>query len=232
MAKMLMLRLEGVLQSWGEHSRFDSRDSASMPTKSGVVGLLACALGWPRGDAHIAALDRSLRMAVRADRPGTRTVDYQTVTGQNGYLLSSQGTKRDGEPTLVTPRQYLEDACFTVALAGDEALLETCAGALRRPVWQLYLGRKSCVPTRPVLLGLRDFDSLEQAVADEARAQRSRPGPLSCEIETDAAHLDGAVAARYDAVRESGIRYDVRYVRLTGVNPPEAKHAEEVAACT
>lgn len=38
MAKMLMLRLEGVLQSWGEHSRFDSRDSASMPTKSGVVG--------------------------------------------------------------------------------------------------------------------------------------------------------------------------------------------------
>lgn len=37
--KILLLRLEGLLQSWGEHSRWDHRDSSDMPTKSGVIGL-------------------------------------------------------------------------------------------------------------------------------------------------------------------------------------------------
>ena len=42
---LLMLRLEGALQSWGDHSKWDIRDSGDFPSKSGVVGLLACAMG-------------------------------------------------------------------------------------------------------------------------------------------------------------------------------------------
>jgi CRISPR system Cascade subunit CasD len=45
MANTLFLRLEGPLQSWGERARWDVRDTAPEPTKSGVIGLLACALG-------------------------------------------------------------------------------------------------------------------------------------------------------------------------------------------
>ena len=78
---LLILRLEGALQSWGENSKWDARDTAALPTKSGIVGLLACALGWARGDARIAALFDQIQVAVRADRPGVRMTDYQTVTG-------------------------------------------------------------------------------------------------------------------------------------------------------
>ena len=74
--KLLFLRLEGVMQSWGEHSKWDERDSALMPTKSGVIGLIACALGYRRGDPRIVDLSHKLTMAVRADRPGESTIHF------------------------------------------------------------------------------------------------------------------------------------------------------------
>ena len=76
---ILVLRLEGVLQSWGERSKWDYRDSAILPTKSGIVGLLGCALGLERNDSRLAKLNHSLHMAVRADRQGTEMVDFHTV---------------------------------------------------------------------------------------------------------------------------------------------------------
>ena len=39
--QLLVLRLDGPLQSWGENAKWDFRDSSTMPTKSGIVGLLA-----------------------------------------------------------------------------------------------------------------------------------------------------------------------------------------------
>lgn len=36
---LLILRLEGALQSWGDHSKWDVRDSGDFPSKSGVVGV-------------------------------------------------------------------------------------------------------------------------------------------------------------------------------------------------
>ena len=75
MGKILLLRLEGALQSWGDHAKWDVRDSGDFPSKSGVVGLLACAMGLERGDPKIADLSAHLHMAVRADRPGVRMLE-------------------------------------------------------------------------------------------------------------------------------------------------------------
>ena len=41
----LLLWLEAPLQSWGGDSRFGRRGTLDFPTKSGVLGLLCCALG-------------------------------------------------------------------------------------------------------------------------------------------------------------------------------------------
>ena len=79
---LLLLRLEGALQSWGDHSKWDVRDSGDYPSKSGVVGLLSCAMGLERGDPEIGVLSSVLRMAVRADRPGVRMLDFHTVQGR------------------------------------------------------------------------------------------------------------------------------------------------------
>jgi CRISPR system Cascade subunit CasD len=44
----LLLRLVGPMQSWGTTSRFDQRDTGKEPSKSGVIGLVAAALGIDR----------------------------------------------------------------------------------------------------------------------------------------------------------------------------------------
>ena len=68
--KLLILRLEGPLQAWGSDSKWDRRDTEAFPTKSGVVGLLGCALGLERNDPELVAMTNAIRMAVRADRGG------------------------------------------------------------------------------------------------------------------------------------------------------------------
>lgn len=181
----LLLRLEGPLQSWGYRSRFSDRDTGLEPTKSGIVGLLCCALGRSRSEspADLAAL----AMHVRVDREGALLKDFHTAGGgtfrdELGYyaprssgdtppqynVLKTDGLRPVYNPKkgtkwnpVLTERHYLQDASFLVALEGDKGLLETLAMALRDPAWPLALGRRSCPPTASVLAGLRDLDGVE-----------------------------------------------------------------------
>ena len=61
----LLLRLSAPLQSWGSESVYDNRETDYMPTKSGVTGMLAAALGRKRGEP-LDDLSR-LRFGVRVD---------------------------------------------------------------------------------------------------------------------------------------------------------------------
>ncbi|MER7413088.1 type I-E CRISPR-associated protein Cas5/CasD [Streptomyces cacaoi] len=76
---VLLIRLAGPLQSWGLNGRFAHRDTHNRPTKSGVIGLCAAALGLAR-DEPLGELAEVL-FGVRADRPGTPLRDYHTVGG-------------------------------------------------------------------------------------------------------------------------------------------------------
>jgi CRISPR system Cascade subunit CasD len=143
-ATTLALCFDAPLQSWGRESRFGIRETAAEPTKSGVVGLLGAALGVERTDTTRIAELASLRLGVRADRPGTLERDYHTV--QN--VPTTKGT---GHRTQVSERYYLADAVFLVALEGPEALLSRLADALQRPHWPLFFGRKAFPPARPLL---------------------------------------------------------------------------------
>ena len=154
----LLLRLVGPMQSWGTTSRFDQRDTGKEPSKSGVVGLLAAALGiyreyWPDLEPLI-----HLSMGVRHDRPGVISQDYQTA----GCAKVDTIIKADGTPSkdgLVSRRFYLADASFLVGLeCKDQSLLERIHAALREPAWPLALGRKSYVPSEPIWIenGVQD----------------------------------------------------------------------------
>lgn len=149
----LLLRLTGPMQAWGTQSRFTHRDTGLEPSFSGTIGILCAALGRPRG-ASVEDLAR-LSMGVRVDREGIMRVDYHTAGGAHlrseaGYgVPSADGKKRS---TVVSQRYYLADAEFLVGLEGDRALLEDVRAALRAPRWQLFLGRKSFVPSAPIYL--------------------------------------------------------------------------------
>ena len=205
---LLILRLEGALQAWGEMSKWDFRDSAAFPTKSGIVGLLGCALGLERGDPKLRELSGAITVAVRADRPGLRAVDFQTVTGNP--LLNAEGKKRSTGDTIISSRAYLQDASFTVFIETDENRLERLAAALRAPRWQLFLGRKSCVPSRPVLEAVSaDYASLDEALRRYPAAERAA-FPMLCEVERETEEFSGF--QRPDRITEGKRSFALRRV--------------------
>jgi len=75
MASVLLFRLEGPQQAWGADGAYRDRPTASEPTLSGVVGLLANSLGRRRGESNDDLC--ALAFAVRCDRDGTLSRDYQ-----------------------------------------------------------------------------------------------------------------------------------------------------------
>lgn len=168
----VLLRLMGPMQSWGTTSRFDERDTGKEPSKSGVLGLVAAALGIDRENWRDLEPLCRLRMGVRHDRPGVPKRDYQTAQ----RVISADGSKI--HDTAVTTRHYLADAAFLVGLCGeDRALLERIHGALSDPVWPLALGRKSYVPSEPIWMPDAVVDAdLRAALAQWPAIASPRPG--------------------------------------------------------
>ena len=147
----ILLRLDAPLQSWGVHSRFGRRDTGTEPSKSGIVGLLAAALGLAR-DADISEL-AALTMAVRCDREGQVERDYHTA----GDVPQVNGGRR----TIVSERHYLADACFLVAMEGKPETVLKAAAGLTSPVFPLFLGRKAFAAPPDLLIGVTEASALE-----------------------------------------------------------------------
>lgn len=146
---VLVLALRAPLQSWGSSSRFARRQTEPVPTKSGIVGLLAAAQGRRRTDPIEDLV--GLTMAARADQPGRVARDFQTAIQANGQSLP------------LTYRYYLADAAFTAYVEGPDPTIAGLAQAIRRPEHPLYLGRRSCPPSSPILVHIADT-SLAEAV--------------------------------------------------------------------
>lgn len=157
----LLLRLAGPLQSWGVESKFEVRRTMKFPTKSGVIGILAAALGYSREDP----LDElnKLKFGVRVDREGKLIRDFHTAIGEKPYI---------------TNRYYLSDAIFLVGLeSDDDNFLNAIEKALKNPVFPIFLGRRSCPPTMPLILGIRNTDLItslknEKWLLEEWRKKR------------------------------------------------------------
>ncbi len=161
---VLLLRLTGPMQSWGTQSRFSIRDTGREPSKSGVVGLLAAALGIRRGDHEAIARLASMKMGVRVDREGTMAEDFQTAGGGtfNGSKYGVAKASGAAPDTTISSRYYLADADFLVGFEdADAEWLNTLDAALRNPVWPLFLGRRSYVPGVPPPIGVSDSDLFE-----------------------------------------------------------------------
>ena len=141
----------GRLQAWGHHGLFSRRETLPFPTQSGVFGLIAASLGIDRD-----AADHDQRIKELAELPvvvcrletGWKSVpvseDYHTVENAR---TASAGIKK----TEVTRRYYLQDRVFVALIQGTPKMLKKVGTALRNPVWGTWLGRKSCVPSVPLL---------------------------------------------------------------------------------
>lgn len=166
----LVLRSEAPLQCWGLPADGDVRPTSDVPTKSGIIGLIASAQGIERGGdlSHL----RSLRMSVRVDKPGRIFHDLHTVSYLPGMkspknplaLTDKDYDAYDSGARFLRFRDFLADASFLVFLEGDERVLAEACVALRAPVYAPHLGSPSCPPSVPVLVGLYE-DSASDLIA-------------------------------------------------------------------
>ncbi len=187
----LLLRLSAPLQSWGTEVRFDTCTTRREPTKSGVLGMIAAAMGCSREEFPERL--NTLKFGVRVDREGKQLRDFQTAHHPEEKTRA-----------YITNRSYLSDAIFLVALEGDPVLLDEIAYALRHPYYPLYLGRRSCPPTGRLIWGLRELP-LEEALRREPltdphprRGLDGRPESERVRIVLDAP--DGSGADQRDVI--------------------------------
>jgi CRISPR system Cascade subunit CasD len=182
--KVLILRLEAPLMSFGTVAVDNWRPSGPFPALSAVTGLLGAALGLKRHQTNdLQRLQDRLRLATRIDRRGEAFTDYQTVDlGQpwmdgsekgvgwtTRHQVEARGKGQANRGTHIRHRQYWADAIATLALtlepAEETPAVEEAAEALRRPCHPLFLGRKGCPPAGPILVGAREAESLREALA-------------------------------------------------------------------
>lgn len=195
----LLIRLAGPMQAWGASSRYSRRDTQQEPTKSGVLGLLAAALGLRRTDEleHLA----SLKFGVRVDQPGSLLRDFQVARSL------------DEKKTFpLSYRYYLSDAVFVAGVEGESSLIEALSSALKNPTFPLYLGRRSCPPSFPLLLSTSD-ESLEESLRrfpwQAAEWYRAKQAPrVALRIA-----LDGADGVEGDMVKDVPVSFDPRHRR-------------------
>jgi len=165
MNEYLILKLQGPMQAWGEHSFEGIRPSGNIPTRSALLGLLGACLGIGRNEMNkLQALADSVGFAVRRDErfPMVKITDYHTVQDAR---VEYAGLK--SHETIQTWREYLLDARYTVAVwnyGGALVTLDNIEAAIKCPVFTPYLGRRSCPLARPLIEKRLQAENAQEAL--------------------------------------------------------------------
>ena len=182
----LSLRLEGPLQAWGIDSQYNRRNTALMPTKSAIAGMSCAALGHPRGsgqEGQFLSRFRRFKMTslVIPRKSGKRDLHIQRLHDYHTVQNTKRASGAVNHDCVLTHRYYLTDAAFGIIIEGAHGELEELRQALLDPKWGVWLGRKACIPTSPILAGL--FSTREEALkvligdADESSFTRQEEVP-------------------------------------------------------
>ncbi|ABC21150.1 type I-E CRISPR-associated protein Cas5/CasD [Rhodospirillum rubrum] len=160
--RWLIVHLEAPLLAFGGVAIDNVGVTRDFPAASMLTGLFANALGWRRTEweRHQRLQDR-LIFAARRERENptgvlTDTQNAKLSKTERGWTTWGEPEGRDGASYGAPHRRrrdYHGDASVVVALrldAAEEPALDDLAAALDRPARPLFIGRKSCVPSRPL----------------------------------------------------------------------------------
>ena len=196
--KHLILQLQAPMMSFGAVAIDTLRVTGPHPGHSLVTGIISNALGLDRSQGReIQEIQDHLILAVRIDREpaGTGNLrDFQTAEihkGQTGWTTRGYPEAREGgeyERNLIY-KDYHQDmkVMMSVRLTeGCPVTLEDVENALRRPARPLFIGRKTCLPSAPILAGSVQADNAVAALLvtplkQERGQEKSRNGERSAE---------------------------------------------------
>lgn len=173
MRDYLIFRLYGPLAAWGDIAVGEYRPSFAHPAKSAIIGLLAAALGIRRDEEERQKnLAEACSFAVRVDSMGFLLRDYHTTQVPSTRKGVTHCTRRselavDDLNTILSSRDYRCDAAYTAAVSvagGASHSVQDLAAALKKPVFTLYLGRKSCPLALPLQPHIVSAATLREAI--------------------------------------------------------------------
>lgn len=234
MVRYMLLWLEGPLQAWGHDSKFSYRDTLDFPTKSGILGMLLSAMG--RGGkqeellAKLSSLEHRAYSYSKGKVKQSRVMDYHVVG--NGYDKNDKWERwmiprrRDGAipntgGSKLTYRYYIQDGIFAVIAGIPADLSYEAESSFRNPVWPVFLGRRTCVPSAPVFRGV--YDSVDEAETVMNEIAREEGCVLSFSVLEQNDPEAGDVLILHDVPLCFGPqkRYSSRYVTIIRENDVE-----------
>jgi len=187
--RWLILDLCAPLMAFGGVAIDHVGPTRDFPAASMLTGLFGNALGWKWSDwqAHQSLQDR-LVFAARMDVEGRLITDNQNAKlekNDRGWTTSGKLEGRGGDSYDAPHRRrrdYLADARATVVLRLTDAdlapTLDHLAEALNRPARPLFIGRKPCLPTRPVFAGWTTADTAHAALSETGQPQARAQWPV------------------------------------------------------
>lgn len=177
------------MMSFGGIAVDERNPTMRFPGRSMMAGLVANALGYEhRETARIQALQDRLRHAVRVDVKGEVHLDYQTADlgdagmRDGGWTTWGRVEDRAGGAaarlgTHIRYRDYVTNALYTVLLrlnpVDASPTLDDVRAAIERPARPLFLGRKACLPSAP-LVDPAPFVEADDPVEALRRVPRAR----------------------------------------------------------
>ena len=161
--RWLVIRFEAPLVAFGGVAIDQIGPVRDYPATSMLTGLIGNALGWHWSDsaAHQAMQDRMVfgaRMERQENVPLTDSQNAQLAKSDKGWTTRGAPEGRDGASYGAPHRRFRDyhaDLSLRVALrlrpVDTGPTLDEVADALDRPARPLYLGRKPCLPSCPLL---------------------------------------------------------------------------------
>lgn len=188
--RWLVIRFEAPLGAFGGVAIDQIGPVRDYPAASMLTGLIGNALGWHWSDsgAHQAMQDRMV-FGARIERQEsallTDSQNVQLAKSDKGWTTRGAPEGRDGA-TYDSPhrrfRDYHADLSLRVVLhlrpAETAPTLDNVAEALDRPARPLYLGRKPCLPSCPLLAPGTDRWVVGSSAYDALCAIPGSPKPL------------------------------------------------------
>jgi CRISPR system Cascade subunit CasD len=165
MRQYLVLRLEAPLVAFGGEAIDNYGVIRPFPAKSMITGLLANALGIERQQSELLqALQDGLIMGSRIDSCEEPIRDFQTVqlskNDQGWTTLCRVEGRSGGSASYAAPHLRHRDywaglnASVVIGLTSSTPVnIQKLSNALAEPARPLFLGRKSCIPSGPILNG-------------------------------------------------------------------------------
>jgi CRISPR system Cascade subunit CasD len=162
--KYLIFRLYGVMASFGKPAIGKLRHSYNTPTKSQVVGLIACSHGIDREEEDKILELSKCEIGIKNIEIGNHLLDFHIVQcpKSNKQYKNRLEEIQNISQNVIAEKEYVSNAVNLIAIKTSSDL-EHMKQKLLEPEFSLFIGRLNCPLSLPLDPQIIDADNFIEA---------------------------------------------------------------------